>query len=139
MLRVYDIYGEETCNSPALALGDCFIISARHPRHPEGLSVGEQTRACLEEMKDLLAKAGLEMRFLLNVNLYVKDLSVMDEVNAVYGTYFTDIYPARNVICVSDIEDHADVMIEGRAFDFRALEVLYQKDRKCDGKICSID
>ena len=139
MLKVYSLDREEICNSPALALGDCFIISARHAVNPEGLTVGEQTRICMEEMKTLLSQAGLEMRFLLNVNLYVKDLTVMDEVNEVYASYFEDIYPARNVMCVADIEDHADVMIEGRAFDFRALEVLCQKDKNCDGKICSID
>ena len=130
--------------SPAIKLSDFVFLSGQLPTDPvtgniESDDVRQQTHQSMQNVIALLDKLGLETRHIVKTTVYLSDMNNFAAMNEVYASYFENIYPARNVMCVADIEDHADVMIEGRAFDFRALEVLYQKDKNCDGKICSID
>lgn len=58
--------------------------------------VKEQTKALMENAKNVLEAAGMAMENVAKVTIYVLDMSVVPEMNAVYKTYFPEgNYPAR--------------------------------------------
>lgn len=57
--------------------------------------IQEQTRQIMENIKAVLEAAGSCMDNIVKVTIYVLDMSVVPEMNAVYQEYFTDNYPAR--------------------------------------------
>jgi 2-iminobutanoate/2-iminopropanoate deaminase len=61
-------------------------------------TVEEEVRAVLDNMKTRLEMVGMTMDDLVQVRIYCPDLTLYDEFNAIYRTYFTDHYPARAFI-----------------------------------------
>jgi 2-iminobutanoate/2-iminopropanoate deaminase len=49
----------------------------------------------MDSMKARLEMAGMTMDDLVMVEVYCSDLSLYSRFNDVYGTYFTDHFPAR--------------------------------------------
>jgi enamine deaminase RidA (YjgF/YER057c/UK114 family) len=60
--------------------------------------VEEEIRIVMESMKTRLEMVGLTMNDLVSVQVYCPDLTLYDQFNAVYRTYFTDHFPARAFI-----------------------------------------
>jgi len=60
--------------------------------------VEQEIRIVLDSMKTRLEMVGMNMDDLVQVRVYCPDLSLYDQFNAVYRTYFTDHYPARAFI-----------------------------------------
>jgi 2-iminobutanoate/2-iminopropanoate deaminase len=60
--------------------------------------VKQEVRLLMEGMKAKLALAGLTMDDLVTVQVFCSDISLYDEFNAIYRTYFRDHYPARAFI-----------------------------------------
>ncbi|MFQ5694532.1 MAG: RidA family protein [Terriglobia bacterium] len=65
-------------------------------RPPDDLE--QEIRLALDGMKATLAEAGMTMDDLMYVTVYCPDLSLYDEFNSVYQTYFTGEFPARAFI-----------------------------------------
>jgi len=57
--------------------------------------VEEEIRIVMDSMKTRLEMVGLTMDDLVSVRVYCPDLSLYDQFNAIYRTYFTDHFPAR--------------------------------------------
>jgi 2-iminobutanoate/2-iminopropanoate deaminase len=55
----------------------------------------EEARLVLEEIKRVLAMAGMTMDDLVSIQIFCSDVSLFDQFNAVYRTYFTSKLPAR--------------------------------------------
>lgn len=66
----------------------------------------EQTTATMENAKAVLEAAGVTMDDVAKVTIYISDISLIPEMNAVYKTYFTEgNYPARCCTqCVKMVE-----------------------------------
>jgi 2-iminobutanoate/2-iminopropanoate deaminase len=77
--------------------------------------VREQTARVLENMKAVLAAAGLGINDVVKANVYMKDLSAFGEMNAVYAEVFKEPYPARAAVGVKDLPKGALVEIEAIA------------------------
>lgn len=60
--------------------------------------IEEEIRIVMDSMKTRLEMVGLSMDDLVSVQVYCPDLSLYDQFNAVYRTYFDDHYPARAFI-----------------------------------------
>lgn len=63
---------------------------------PEEIS--QEVKNIMDVMKRRLEMAGMTMDDLVSVQIFCPDLSLYDEFNAVYRTYFTDNFPARGFI-----------------------------------------
>ena len=62
--------------SPAVKLGDFVYVSGQLPVNEEGKideTIELQTRACLENMKNLLAVQNLELRHVVKTTVYMTD------------------------------------------------------------------
>jgi len=53
-------------------------------------SMAEQTKQSLENIKFLLESSGSSMSAVVDVAIYMRDVSQFDEMNKVYRTYFKD-------------------------------------------------
>ena len=66
----------------------------------------EQTKATMENAKAVLEAAGASMDDIGKVTIYIKDISLIPEMNEVYKTYFPeDNFPAR---CCTQCVDMVD-------------------------------
>jgi enamine deaminase RidA (YjgF/YER057c/UK114 family) len=57
--------------------------------------IEDEVRLVMESMKARLEMVGMSMEDLVTVEVHCSDLSLYDEFNSVYRTYFTDHFPAR--------------------------------------------
>ena len=58
--------------------------------------VAEQTTQCFENIKNVLAEAGLTTANIVKTTVFLADMSLFAEMNAVYATYFEGDFPARS-------------------------------------------
>lgn len=73
----------------------------------------EQTKQVFENIKAVCDAAGGTMQDLVKVNIYLTDLSNFATVNEVMATYFSQPYPARAAIGISELPRGAQVEIDG--------------------------
>ena len=60
--------------------------------------VRQEVRLIMDNIKTYLEMAGMTTDDLVSVQVFCPDLSLYDDFNAVYATYFTDNFPARGFI-----------------------------------------
>lgn len=78
-------------------------IDRRHPHHVVEGGIREQTELVIQNCRVLLEAAGCTLDDVAQTNVYLKDISLMQEMNEVYAEYFFMPAPARTVVAVADI------------------------------------
>lgn len=72
-----------------------------------------QTRASLENIKAILAEAGLEMSSIIKTLVFIKDMNDFGTVNKIYGEYINGpVLPARSCVEVAALPKGGLVEIE---------------------------
>lgn len=79
----------------------------------EGIS--DQTQATLEHIKQVVTKAGFEMKDVVTVNVYLSDIADFAAMNKVYTTFFPNPKPARTTIQAAALVNGAKVEISAVA------------------------
>lgn len=74
--------------------------------------VSEQARQSLENIKHIMTEAGLTMADIVKTTVFLSDMSLFAEMNAVYATYFEGAFPARSAVAVKALPKGALVEIE---------------------------
>ncbi len=74
--------------------------------------IGAQARQVFENLKAVLAAAGLGFDNVARVGIYLTDLGNFVAVNEVMKTYFNEPYPARSTIGVAALPKAAQVEID---------------------------
>lgn len=77
--------------------------------------VAEQTKQCFENIKNVLAAAGLTTANIVKTTVFLADMSLFAEMNGVYATYFEGDFPARSAFAVKALPKGALVEIESIA------------------------
>lgn len=72
--------------------------------------VKEQTAQVFENIKSVLAEAGLTVENIVKTTVFLKDMSLFAEMNEVYAGYFDKDFPARSAVVVKSLPK--DVMVE---------------------------
>ena len=102
----------QTANAPApafsysqgIAFGDLLFIAGQVPRHPltkeVPVELADQTRQTLDNLAAVAAEANTSLEHALRVSVYLEDLSLIEEFDEVYRTYFTLPYPVRTTVQV---------------------------------------
>ncbi len=85
-------------------------INAENGEMPEGIAA--QARQSLENMKSILAEAGLTMANVVKTTVFLQDMSLFVGMNEVYATYFEGDFPARSAFAVKALPKDALVEIE---------------------------
>lgn len=100
--------------------GSVVITSGQLPIDPatgafaEG-GVAGQTRQSLENVKAVLAGAGLTMENIIKTTVFLKDMNDFTAMNEVYATFFPSEPPARSAVEVARLPKDAMVEIEAIA------------------------
>lgn len=105
--------------------GDLVFVSGTSSRRPDGsfagasadalgvadLDIREQTRAVIENIRDLLEAAGGGLADVVNVTAYLVSMNDFGGYNEVYGEYFDETGPARTTVAVHQLP-HPHLLIE---------------------------
>ena len=78
---------------------------------PEG-GITEQTTQSFENIKSILEEAGLTTANIVKTTVFLADMALFGEMNAVYAKYFDGDFPARSAIAVKALPKGALVEIE---------------------------
>jgi 2-iminobutanoate/2-iminopropanoate deaminase len=77
--------------------------------------VEAETRRALENLREVLAEAGLGFHDIVKTTIFLADLGDFDLVNRIYGEHFSAPYPARSTVQASALPRRARVEIEAIA------------------------
>lgn len=101
----------------AVRVGNFIFTSGQIPIDPsinkliEG-DIAQQTRRVMENLKSILEASGSSIRNVIKTTIFLTDLKNFEQVNKVYGEYFTDSKPARSTVQVSALPKGAEIEIE---------------------------
>jgi 2-iminobutanoate/2-iminopropanoate deaminase len=106
--------------SHAVAAGPFVFVSGQIPINRQGEMVSGdivvQTVQVMENLKAILATAGLSLADVVKTTVFLKDMADFAEMNRVYGEFFLENPPARSTVQVSGLARNAAVEIEAIAF-----------------------
>lgn len=103
--------------SQAIEANGMVFMSGQIPVNPatgvfvEG-GIVEQTTQVFENIKNVLAEAGLTTTNVVKTTVFLADMSMFADMNAVYAKYFDGAFPARSAVAVKELPKGALVEIE---------------------------
>ena len=106
--------------SQAIQVGNLVYTSGQIPIDPatgnlvEG-GIKEQARQALKNIQAILQEAGLSMANVIKTTVFMADMNDFADMNAVYGEFFSEPYPARSAVAVKTLPKGALTEIEGIA------------------------
>ncbi|PUD87877.1 reactive intermediate/imine deaminase [Helicobacter pylori] len=106
--------------SQAIATNDLVFVSGQlgidvSTGEFKGADIHSQTTQSMENIKAILKEAGLGMDSVVRTTILLKSLDDFAVVNEIYGSYFTEPYPARATFQVAKLPKDALVEIEAIA------------------------
>ncbi|WRF74638.1 RidA family protein [Helicobacter pylori] len=106
--------------SQAIATNDLVFVSGQlgidvSTGEFKGADIHSQTTQSMENVKAILKEAGLGMDSVVKTTILLKSLDDFAVVNGIYGSYFTEPYPARATFQVAKLPKDALVEIEAIA------------------------
>ena len=111
--------------SQAIRFGDTVFTSGQVALDPATGNlvpggIAEQTTRVLDNLKAVLAAAGLDLAHVIKTTVFLKDMADFAAMNAIYATYFAPegvIAPARSTVQVAALPKNGLVEIECIAKD----------------------
>ncbi|MCE3554136.1 RidA family protein [Pseudonocardia sp. RS11V-5] len=114
--------------------GDLIYVSGTSSRRPDGtfagaaadatgttaLDIRVQTRAVIENVREILAAAGSGLEDLVSVTTYLVNMNDFGGYNEVYAEFFDESGPARTTVAVHQLP-HPHLLIEISAVAYRPV------------------
>jgi 2-aminomuconate deaminase len=82
------------------------------------LDISVQTRAVIENIRDILASMGADLRDLVEICTYLVNMNDFTGYNRVYAEYFDEEGPARTTVAVRELP-HPHLLIEMKAIAYK--------------------
>ncbi len=106
--------------SQAIQAGNMIFLSGQIPLDPKTGEVvlgdiRKQTARVLENLKGVLESQNLGMEDVVKTTIFLKNLDHFNQVNDVYGTYFSSSPPARSTVEVARLPRNVEIEIEAIA------------------------
>jgi 2-iminobutanoate/2-iminopropanoate deaminase len=103
--------------SQAIRSGQFVYTAGQIPLDPVsgelvGEDVGTQTHRVLQNLQAVLNGAGTSLNNVVKTTVFLANMSDFPAMNAVYGTYFSGVFPARSTVAVAELPRKALVEIE---------------------------
>lgn len=107
--------------SQGVLAGNLLFVSGQLPINPltnelVKSSFKEAARQALNNVIEIVRASGGNIKNIVKVTVYLKDITKFSEFNEVYSEVLGDHKPARAVVAVSSIPRDADLMIEAIAY-----------------------
>jgi 2-aminomuconate deaminase len=101
---------------------DNTIVGAEvDPMGSTQLDINVQTRAVIENIRDILQSAGAQLRDVVESSTYLVNMNDFAGYNKVYGEFFGYDGPARTTVAVHQLP-HPHLLIEIRATAYKPLK-----------------
>ncbi|MDB5817998.1 MAG: 2-aminomuconate deaminase [Rhizobacter sp.] len=114
--------------------GDFLFVSGTSSRRPDNsfagasadamgtttLDIREQTRAVIENIRDILQGVGAELSDVVEISTYLVNMNDFGGYNQVYGEFFGFDGPARTTVAVHQLP-HPHLLIEIKAVAWKPL------------------
>jgi len=106
--------------SPAIRTSQFLFVSGQVPFDPAtgALVTGDisaATRQVMENIGSLLKAGGLDFSAVVRTTVFLADMNDFAAMNAVYGGYFAEPYPARATVQVARLPRDARIEIDAIA------------------------
>jgi 2-aminomuconate deaminase len=82
------------------------------------LDISFQTRAVIENIRDILASMGADLRDVVEICTYLVNMNDFTGYNRVYAEYFDEEGPARTTIAVRELP-HPHLLVEMKAIAYK--------------------
>lgn len=97
---------------------DSIAGAEERPGGPAALDIRAQTRAVLENIRDILAAAGASLADVVEVSTFLVNMVDFNGYNEVYSQFFDHHGPARTTVAVAELP-HPQLLIEIKAVAYR--------------------
>jgi 2-iminobutanoate/2-iminopropanoate deaminase len=102
--------------SQAIVSGNTVYVSGQIPLNPftgelETGSIEDATHQILKNIEALLKENNMTLNHIVKCSIFMTDLGQFSEMNAVYGSYFQDVPPARETVQVSKLPMNVPIEI----------------------------
>jgi 2-aminomuconate deaminase len=115
--------------------GDFLFVSGTSARRPDNsiagadmdefgttrLDIRTQTRAVIENVRDILASAGADLGDIVEISTFLVDMNDFPGYNQVYGEYFDYLGPTRTTVAVHQLP-HPNLLIEMKAVAYKPTD-----------------
>lgn len=100
----------------AVSYGNMLFVSGMIPINPKTgeLLTGDfedEVTLVLENLEAVVEAAGMSLKNVLKVSVFLKDLGLFGTFNEIYSRYFGDVLPARETIQVARLPRDASIEI----------------------------
>lgn len=104
--------------SQAVKVGDTVYLSGQIPLDPESMTLVEgdfvaQAEQVFKNLAAVCEATNGSLNHIVKLNIYLTDLSNFPQVNEVMGKFFSEPYPARAAIGVSELPKGAQIEADG--------------------------
>ena len=104
----------------AILAGNTLYVSGQIPMNPETKelindSVENQTHQVMRNLQAILDEAEFEFDDVVKCSIFLSDMGDFPIVNEVYGSYFSDVFPARETVQVAKLPLGVNVEISAIA------------------------
>jgi 2-iminobutanoate/2-iminopropanoate deaminase len=105
----------------AVLAGNMLFVSGQIALDPQSgelilTDITAETTKVLENIKAILTEAGLDFSHIVKTSIFLKDMGTFTQVNEIYGSYFTNNYPARETVQVAALPKNVNVEISVIAY-----------------------
>lgn len=102
--------------SQAVATGNLLFVSGQIPLDPAtgeiiSSNIKAETEMVMKNLQAILTEAGSNFDQVIKATIFLTDMQSFSQVNEVYGSYFTDQFPARETVQVSALPKNVNVEI----------------------------
>lgn len=106
--------------SQAIACGGMVYCSGQIPLDPStgklvGGDISVQTKRVMDNLKAVVEAAGSDLSKVVKTTILLKNLDHFGIVNEIYGSYFSEPFPARATFQVAKLPMDTDIEIEAIA------------------------
>ncbi|MFN8407299.1 MAG: RidA family protein [Sphingobacteriaceae bacterium] len=107
--------------SQAVKAGKMLFISGQIAINPTtnelaNDGIQEETIRVMKNIAQILAEAGYQFSDIIKTTIFLSDMAHFSEVNAVYGSYFKENFPARETVAVLGLPKNVRVEISATAY-----------------------
>jgi 2-iminobutanoate/2-iminopropanoate deaminase len=102
--------------SQAVEAGNFLFVSGQIPANPANgeivsSDIKAETHQVMKNISAILSEAGLSFSNVVKTTIFLTDMQSFAQVNEVYGTYFTEQFPARETVQVAALPKNVNVEI----------------------------
>lgn len=94
--------------SQAVKVNGTLYVSGQIPLNPQTGdlvldSIENATHRVMQNIQALVEEAGMQMKDVVKMSIFIKDMGQFAQINSVYAQYFTGDFPARETVQVADL------------------------------------